>query len=155
MHEALRRVDLAELATEGGERGLATEVRSMPPNFSGGEQRRLMLARMLLRDAKVLVLDEPESGLPSATAEQLLRGVAEIAAGRTCVVVTHAPHLLKSTFNVVLDAGKVAGIGTHEELSATSEIYRALLAEGLKAPAPAGPRPPGAMPPGMAPPPGA
>ena len=72
-----------------------------------------------------------------------------------CVVVTHAPHLLKSTFNVVLDAGKVAGIGTHEELSATSEIYRALLAEGLKAPQGPGPRPPGAMPPGMAPPPGA
>jgi ABC-type multidrug transport system fused ATPase/permease subunit len=155
MHEALRRVDLAELATPDGARGLATEVRSMPPNFSGGEQRRLVLARMLLRDARVLVLDEPESGLPSATAEQLLRGVAEIAAGRTCVVVTHAPHLLKSTFNVVLDAGKVAGIGTHEELSASSDIYRALLAEGLKAPAPAGPRPPGPMPPGMTPPPGA
>lgn len=145
MREALRRVDLAELAEIGakdGARGLATEVRAVPPNFSGGEQRRLMLARMLLRDAKVLILDEPESGLPSATAEQLLRGVAEIAAGRTCVVVTHAPHLLKSTFNVVLDAGKVAGIGTHEELAATSEIYRALLAEGLKAPVAAA-RPPG------------
>ena len=147
MREALRRVDLGELADPSGARGLATEVRAVPPNFSGGEQRRLMLARMLLRDARVLVLDEPESGLPSATAEQLLRGVAEIAAGRTCVVVTHAPHLLRSTFNVVLDGGKVAGIGTHEELAATSEIYRALLAEGLKAPAPAGARPPG--PPGF------
>ncbi len=154
MHEALRRVDLAELASPDGARGLATEVRSMPPNFSGGEQRRLVLARMLLRDARVLVLDEPESGLPSATAEHLLRGVAEIAAGRTCVVVTHAPHLLKSTFNVVLDAGKIAGIGTHEELAATSEIYRALLAEGLKTPPAPGPRPPGPMgPPGMSPPP--
>ena len=154
MREALRRVDLAELAEPEGARGLATEVRSMPPNFSGGEQRRLMLARMLLRDARVLVLDEPESGLPSATAEQLLRGVAEIAAGRTCVVVTHAPHLLRSTFNVVLDAGKVAGIGTHEELAATSEIYRALLAEGLKAPPAPGPRPGGpTAPPGMSPPP--
>ena len=142
MREALRRVDLADLAAPDGARGLTTDVRALPPNFSGGEQRRLMLARMLLRDARVLVLDEPESGLPSATAEQLLRGVAEIAAGRTCVVVTHAPHLLRSTFNVVLDGGKVAGIGTHEELAATSEIYRGLLAEGLKGPAaarPAGP----------------
>lgn len=149
MRAALRRVDLAELASPDGARGLATDVRAVPPNFSGGEQRRLMLARLLLRDARVLVLDEPESGLPSATAEQLLRGVAEIAAGRTCVVVTHAPHLLRSTFNVVLDGGQVAGIGTHEELLATSEIYRALLAEGLKAPVP-GARPPG--PPGLSPP---
>ena len=150
MRAALRRVDLADLAEPDGARGLATDVRAVPPNFSGGEQRRLMLARMLLRDARVLVLDEPESGLPSATAEQLLRGVAEIAAGRTCVVVTHAPHLLRSTFNVVLDGGKVAGIGTHEELSATSEIYRALLAEGLKAPAATArtPGPPGLSPPG-------
>jgi len=146
MRAALRRVDLAELAEPDGARGLATDVRAVPPNFSGGEQRRLMLARMLLRDARVLVLDEPESGLPSATAEQLLRGVAEIAAGRTCVVVTHAPHLLRSTFNVVLDGGKVAGIGTHEELAATSEIYRGLLAEGLKGPT-VGVRPPG--PPGF------
>ena len=61
-------------------RGLATEVRAVPPSFSGGEQRRLMLARMLVRDARVLVLDEPESGLPSATAEELLRAVAELAA---------------------------------------------------------------------------
>jgi ABC-type multidrug transport system fused ATPase/permease subunit len=149
MRAALRRVDLAELAEPDGARGLTTDVRAVPPSFSGGEQRRLLLARMLLRDARVLVLDEPESGLPSATAEQLLRGVAEIAAGRTCVVVTHAPHLLRSTFNVVLDGGKVAGIGTHEELAATSDIYRALLAEGLKAPV-AVSKPQG--PPGLSPP---
>lgn len=132
LRDALRRVDLAELADPAGARGLATEFHAVPPSFSGGEQRRLLLARMLLRDARVLVLDEPESGLPSATAEELLRGVAEVAKGRTCVVVTHAPHLLRSTFNVVIDGGAIAAIGTHEELAATSELYRSLLAEGLK-----------------------
>ncbi len=132
MRDALRRVDLAELASPDGARGLATEFHAIPPNFSGGEQRRLLLARMLLRDARVLVLDEPEAGLPSATAEELLRDVAAGARGRTCVVVTHAPHLLRSTFNVVVEGGAIAAIGTHEELSATSELYRSLLAEGLK-----------------------
>ena len=104
----------------------------MPPNFSGGEQRRLLLARMMLRDARVLVIDEPEAGLPSATAEAILARVAEVAGGRTTLVVTHAPHLLRSAFNVVIDAGKVAAVGTHEELVQGSEIYRSLLAEGLK-----------------------
>jgi ABC-type multidrug transport system fused ATPase/permease subunit len=136
MEEALRRVELDALITGGG-RGLATEVRAVPPNFSGGEQRRLLLARMLLRDARVLVIDEPEAGLPSATAEAILKRVAEVAGGRTTLVVTHAPHLLRSAFNVVLDAGKVAAVGTHAELVEGSEIYRSLLAEGLRR-APAG-----------------
>ena len=131
MKDALGRVEMDELVAGEG-RGLATEVRAVPPNFSGGEQRRLLLARMLLRDARVLVIDEPEAGLPSATAEAILRQVAEVAAGRTTLVVTHAPHLLRSAFNVVLDAGRVAAVGTHEELVGGSEIYRSLLAEGLR-----------------------
>jgi ABC-type transport system involved in cytochrome bd biosynthesis fused ATPase/permease subunit len=136
MKETLLRVKLDELAGDGGEgsRSLATEYRAVPPNFSGGEQRRLLLARMLVRDAKVFVLDEPESGLPSATAEEILRAVAELANGRTCLVVTHAPHLLASTFNVVIDRGKVAAMGKHDDLVASCELYRALLAEGLRAP---------------------
>jgi ABC-type multidrug transport system fused ATPase/permease subunit len=138
MRDALRRVDLGGLAaapTEGsGARDLTTEVRAVPPNFSGGEQRRLLLARMLLRDARLFVLDEPEAGLPGATAEQILRRIVELARGRTCVVATHAPHLLRSTFNVLIDAGRVVAIGTHEELVARSDIYRSLLADALKEP---------------------
>ncbi|UQA63503.1 ABC transporter ATP-binding protein/permease [Polyangium aurulentum] len=132
MRSMLARVQLDELAEERGGRGLATDVRAVPPNFSGGEQRRIMLARMLLRDARVLVLDEPEAGLPAATAEELLRSVVELAGGRTTVVVTHAPHLVKSTFNVVMDKGRIAAVGTHEELCRESETYRALLAEGQR-----------------------
>jgi len=146
MKGMLARVRLDDLASGTGGRGLATDVRKVPPNFSGGEQRRLMLARMLLRDARVLVLDEPEAGLPGATAEELLRNVVELAGGRTTLIVTHAPHLVRSTFNVVLDKGRVSVMGTHEELVRTSEVYRSLLAEGQrKQAAPPGPQagPPG------------
>ncbi len=154
MKGMLARVRLDDLAEERGGRGLATDVRKVPPNFSGGEQRRLMLARMLLREARVLVLDEPEAGLPAATAEELLRSVVELSAGRTTIVVTHAPHLVRSTFNVVLDKGRIAAMGTHEELVGTSEVYRALLAEGQRKQAtPKGPSA-GAMPVGMPRPPG-
>lgn len=131
LREALARVDLDELSA-GEARGLDTEVRATPPSFSGGEQRRILLARLFVREARVLVLDEPEAGLPSAQAEALLARVADVAAGRTTLVVTHAPHLLRSTFNVVIDGGRVVDQGPHEELAARSEAYRALLAEGLK-----------------------
>lgn len=166
MKAMLTKVHLDELAEERNGRGLSTEVRKVPPNFSGGEQRRLMLARMLLRDARVLVLDEPEAGLPGATAEELLKNVVELSAGRTTIVVTHAPHLVKSTWNVVLDKGKIAAMGSHDELVKTSEIYRSLLAESARktaaGPGPSGPgpgpgpgpmnAPPGVMPPGPRPP---
>ncbi|WP_437642584.1 ATP-binding cassette domain-containing protein [Sorangium sp. So ce854] len=152
MREALRRVELDELAglpgapavagappeeapaglARGPARGLATEVRASPPSLSGGEARRLLLARVLLREPGVFVLDEPEAGLPGATAEAVLRTACEVAGGRTAVVVTHAPHLLRSTFNVLLDGGRVAAVGTHEALRESSALYRSLLAEALQ-----------------------
>ena len=133
LREVLRRVKLDELASEeASSRSLSTEFKAVPPNFSGGEQRRLLMARMLVREAKIFVLDEPEAGLPSATAESILREISAMAKGRTCVVVTHAPHHLASSFNVVLEAGRIADIGTHAALVERSPTYRALLAEGLR-----------------------
>ena len=133
MRKALGQVELSELAsTSADSRTLDTSVRSNPPNFSGGEARRLLLARMLLGEARVCVLDEPEAGLPGGTAEQILATIVEQAAGRTHLVVTHAPQLLASDFTVVLDAGKLVAQGTHEELLADCEPYRELLAEAQK-----------------------
>ncbi|MBI4951819.1 MAG: ABC transporter ATP-binding protein, partial [Myxococcales bacterium] len=145
MLEALGRVRLDELARQATpDRSLATPYTHNPPNFSGGEVRRLLLARMLLGRAPVCVLDEPEAGLPSGTAEEILKSIVELARGsdgsdggparkaRTCLVVTHAPHLLPSAFNVVLDKGRVIATGTHAELQQSCEPYRALLADALK-----------------------
>jgi ATP-binding cassette subfamily B protein len=132
MAAALDEVQLAELTSDDAERDLSTEYRANPPNFSGGECRRLLLARMLLGPARVFVLDEPEAGLPSGTAEQILSSVREHAAGRTHLVVTHAPQLLDSDFNIVLDKGKVVARGSHGELAADCAPYRALLAEAAR-----------------------
>jgi ABC-type multidrug transport system fused ATPase/permease subunit len=153
MVKALEQVQLLELAAggraasapegsarPGASRSLDTEYRAHPPNFSGGEVRRLLLARMLLGPNRVLVLDEPEAGLPSATAEEILAATREHAEGRTVLVVTHAPHLLRSDFNVVLDRGRLVAQGKHEELVERSEIYRDLLAESIKGGAGVAPR---------------
>ena len=132
MRAALTAVKMHELAGQQGERDLGTAYRKNPPNFSGGEHRRLLMARMLVQDAPVCVLDEPEAGLPSGTAEDILETVVAGAGGRTHLVVTHAPHLLVSDFNVVLDAGRVVGQGKHAELVKSSAIYRELLADALQ-----------------------
>lgn len=133
LRDALERVRLGDLASDrAGGRSLETVFHAQPPNMSGGEQRRLLLARMLAREARVFLLDEPEAGLPSATAEEILKEVSGIVQGRTCLVVTHAPHVLGSTFNIVLEHGRIVGRGPHAELAASCESYRSLLAEALR-----------------------
>jgi ABC-type multidrug transport system fused ATPase/permease subunit len=141
MRTALADVHLHALTSEGDdERGLDTVYRRHPPNFSGGEQRRLLMARMIVQNAPIRVLDEPEAGLPSATAEDILATLSERADGRTHLVVTHAPHLLASDFNVVLDAGRVVAIGSHDELRESCAQYQSLLSDALSTtPAPKGP----------------
>jgi ABC-type bacteriocin/lantibiotic exporter with double-glycine peptidase domain len=131
LRRAAAAVQLDELLG-GGARSLDTSYRHQPPNLSGGECRRVLLARMLLGDGRICLLDEPEAGLPGATAEAILRTVVEQARGRTHLVVTHAPHLLSSDFNVLLDRGGVVAIGTHQELTERSALYRQLLAEALR-----------------------
>ncbi|MBI4699958.1 MAG: ABC transporter ATP-binding protein [Deltaproteobacteria bacterium] len=133
MVEVLGRVRMDELAAERSpDRSLDTAYRANPANFSGGELRRLLLARMLLGPARVFVLDEPEAGLPSGTAEEIIQTVVAQARGRTLLVVTHAPHLLGSRFNVVLAQGRVVAVGPHAELVESCQIYRDLLADALK-----------------------
>jgi ATP-binding cassette subfamily C protein CydC len=98
--------------------------------LSGGERRRLLLARALLADAGVLLLDEPAEHLDPATADALVtavlgRGPGAPAAGRTVVVVTHRLAPLRSADEVlVLDGGRVAARGTHDELLRTHPPYR-------------------------------
>jgi ABC-type transport system involved in cytochrome bd biosynthesis fused ATPase/permease subunit len=129
LREALRTARLGDLASGEAGRDLATPFRAVPPSLSGGEQRRVLLARLALRAPRVLVLDEPEAGLPAGTAETILRDVAGLAGGRTCLVITHAPELVATTFNVVLERGRIVATGTHDELAATSDVYRALLSD--------------------------
>jgi ABC-type multidrug transport system fused ATPase/permease subunit len=133
--EALRAVHLEELSgpQSADKRSLGTVFRAQPPNLSGGEQRRVLFARMLLREPRVFVLDEPEVGLPSSLAEELLKNMGELASGRTCMVVTHAPHLLGSSFNVVMQAGRVVGQGSHQELAGSCDAYQKLISKTLQA----------------------
>jgi ATP-binding cassette subfamily C protein CydCD len=97
--------------------GLDTWVGEHGKYMSGGERQRLALARALLADFPILVLDEPGEHLDLATADALLADVQAAAAGRTLVTISHRLRGLEGFDEiVVLAAGRVVERGTHDDL---------------------------------------
>lgn len=97
-------------------------------SLSGGQRQRLALARSLITDPDVLVLDEPTSAVDSHTEARIAQGVQHLRAGRTTVVFTSSPLLLDRADRVVLvHEGAVAAVGVHRELVHTEPRYRAVV----------------------------
>ncbi|MFD7275678.1 ABC transporter ATP-binding protein [Streptomyces sp. NPDC059862] len=97
-------------------------------SLSGGQRQRLALARSLITDPEVLVLDEPTSAVDSHTEARIAEGVRNLRAGRTTVVFTSSPLLLDRADRVVLvHEGEVAAVGVHRELVHKEPRYRAVV----------------------------
>ncbi|WP_346174252.1 ABC transporter ATP-binding protein [Streptomyces cuspidosporus] len=97
-------------------------------SLSGGQRQRLALARSLVTDPEVLVLDEPTSAVDSHTEARIAQGLRRLRAGRTTVVFTSSPLLLDRADRVVFLAdGKAAAAGGHRDLLATEPGYRAVV----------------------------
>jgi subfamily B ATP-binding cassette protein MsbA len=93
-------------------------------NFSGGERQRIALARAFLKDAPVLLLDEATSALDAESEAAVRAALARLATGRTTLVIAHRLSTVRSAERiVVLDAGRVAEIGTHDALVAAGGLY--------------------------------
>ncbi|MHA6758982.1 ABC transporter transmembrane domain-containing protein [Streptacidiphilus sp. PAMC 29251] len=97
-------------------------------SLSGGQRQRLALARALVADPPVLVLDEPTSAVDSHTESRVAAGIAQLRRGRTTVVFATSPLILDRADRVVLlQQGRVAGQGTHRELMHSQPEYRAVV----------------------------
>ncbi len=97
-------------------------------SLSGGQRQRLALARSLLTDPEVLVLDEPTSAVDSHTEARIAESVRELRAGRTTVLFTSSPLLLDRADRVVLvHDGEVVAVGVHRELVHHDPRYRAVV----------------------------
>ncbi|MDQ1397785.1 MAG: ATP-binding cassette, subfamily bacterial [Acidimicrobiaceae bacterium] len=106
--------------TELGERGFS---------LSGGQRQRLALARAILADPRVLILDDATSAVDPTKEHEIRAALATVMEGRTTIVIAHRPATIALADRVVLlDEGRIVAEGGHEELLATSERYREVLA---------------------------
>ncbi|AJF69850.1 thiol reductant ABC exporter subunit CydD [Streptomyces vietnamensis] len=127
LREALRRARLLDWV-DGLPAGLDTLVGEHGSQLSGGQRQRLALARALLADFPVLVLDEPAEHLDLATADALTDDLLRATEGRTTVLITHRLHGLDAVDEVVvLDEGRTVQRGPYAELAAADGPLRRML----------------------------
>jgi ATP-binding cassette subfamily B protein len=103
-----------------GERGVT---------LSGGERQRIALARALLADPRILILDDSTSSIDSATEDQIQQALFRAAKGRTTILITHRLSQIRWADQIlVLRRGRVVAAGSHEELMCTADSYRRIFA---------------------------
>jgi ABC-type hemin transport system ATPase subunit len=119
---------LTQAAADTGGDPMSAPITERGRSLSGGQRQRLVLARSLVADPPVLVLDEPTSAVDSHTEARIAEGLRRIRAGRTTVVFTSSPLLLDRADRVVfVDDGRAAATGTHRELLRADPRYRAVV----------------------------
>ncbi|MBS0202398.1 MAG: ABC transporter ATP-binding protein [Planctomycetes bacterium] len=126
--DAARRARVLDFADEFPQ-GLNTGVGEGGRQLSGGQRQRVALARAILRDPRLLILDEPTSAIDAESEFLIHSALKEFVQGRTTVIITHSlsPALLGYVSRIaVLERGKVVAVGTHRELQETSPVYRQL-----------------------------
>jgi ATP-binding cassette subfamily B protein len=112
-------------------------------SLSGGQRQRIAIARAVLADPRVLILDDATSAVDPTKEHEIRAALREVMGGRTTLIIAHRPATIALADRVVLmGEGRVLAEGTHRELLATSERYREVLAhaddDGLDVDAPAG-----------------
>ncbi|MBP2406414.1 ABC-type multidrug transport system fused ATPase/permease subunit [Streptomyces syringium] len=119
---------LAQASVDDSGDPMRTRITERGRSLSGGQRQRLALARSLVTDPEVLVLDEPTSAVDSHTEARIAEGVRSLREGRTTVVFSSSPLLLDRADRVVfVRDGRAAAVGTHRELLRDDSAYRAVV----------------------------
>lgn len=111
------------IASKSG--GLDEKVEQGGKNFSGGQRQRLTIARALVKKPKILILDDSSSALDYATDSKLRSSLSGLGYKPTVFIVSQrTSSIISADKIIVLDGGKIAGVGTHEQLLGSCELYR-------------------------------
>ncbi len=98
-------------------------------SLSGGQRQRIAIARAVLADPRILILDDATSSVDPTKEHEIRSALGEVMAGRTTLIIAHRPATIALADRVVLlGEGRVVADGTHEELLANSAAYREVLA---------------------------
>lgn len=107
--------------------GYQTVVGERGSSLSGGQRQRISIARAFLKNAPVILLDEPTSALDSESEHQLQAAMAELARGRTVLIIAHRFSTIQHADRILLfENGRITASGTHQEIYQSNQTYRSL-----------------------------
>jgi len=110
-------------------KGYDTEIAEAGGSLSGGERQRLSVARAIIKNAPILILDEPTSSLDAISEEIVFAALRRLRAGRTTIVIAHRLSTVRDADCIlVLDGGRIVAKGRHEDLLESSQLYRRMCA---------------------------
>jgi ABC-type multidrug transport system fused ATPase/permease subunit len=123
MEEAARNANILDFI-QAQPLGFKTMLHERGQSLSGGQRQRISIARMFLRQPKILIMDEPSSALDNESEQLIQQALKRLTQGRTTFIIAHRLSTIRNADRiVVIDGGKVAEQGSHEELLRQKGIY--------------------------------
>ena len=105
--------------------GYDTVLEEGGADLSGGERQRISIARAIMKDAPIVILDEATSSVDPENEHQLMEAIGELTRGKTLVTIAHRLNTVRNAGQIlVVDAGRIVQRGTHDELMREDGIYR-------------------------------
>jgi ATP-binding cassette subfamily B protein len=127
VEEAARLSDVHDNITEFTE-GYATVLGERGVTVSGGQKQRISIARALMKDANILILDDAVSAVDLRTEKAILENLRRIRKGKTTILIAHRISTVEGMDKIIfLDDGRVSAVGTHKELLETCPDYRTMV----------------------------